>query len=168
VADIFAIGGLAPDYYFRVIEALWSWASDSKSSALKAVWLDIFARIAGAKHRSPGQAAQPALLWIYSEYLSYRGIICGLMRMALNIYAPRQAALAALRGWLCAADDRPEIYPTLERFARDLLAESNAAEQERLRYWLARWNRDPKQPCESAGRIGAAVGNGLQAKEAQA
>ncbi|MEO7908029.1 MAG: hypothetical protein ABIV47_00130 [Roseiflexaceae bacterium] len=154
IVDIFAIGKQAPTYYFRVLEALDIWVSDSSSSGLQVIWLNIFMQLAQhAKHPLPTRAAQPTLLWIYTENSAYQATIRRLIRMALNTQVPRCEALKALHGWLCAADGQPEIYPTLEQFIRDLINEATAIEQDRLRYWFARWSRDLKRPCQSAARL---------------
>ena len=86
---------------------------------------------------------------------SYRSILAGLLRSALNRGDLGQAAINALHMWTECADKDVDLENTLAKLLQDVIRLSKTPERDaaKLQMYLSRWRDHYKKPIAAAGRI---------------
>jgi hypothetical protein len=159
VINLFQAGHLASEYYFKVIDALLTWAEDSKAKLVVLTSLYIFLQIAledKIEAGAPG-TAMPTLLWLAQENDLYRYRLNALWCQSLNNKIVRESALETLRQWILLADNDAQTYSSLKAMITNIVSQGTDHEEERLRHYLNRWANNPRQKSKAADKILSAL-----------
>lgn len=158
-ANLFEAGKFAPDYHLKVLDALDTWTSDSKDNLVTLSGLLIFLQLAvkAKVDAEPEGETWPTLLWLAREDEVYQERVITLWRRSLNTKAVRKRALDVLKECLLTIDDDTRLYSTLEEIITLIATQGTEREENRLRFYLDRWASHPREECQSAAKVLAAL-----------
>lgn len=149
--------------YEQALEGLAAWVeTDAKERTSEQAGLPLFLVLTAIRFPlgdGTGDSDEwpPAMLYIVGTQpdSSYRRLLAGLWRRALNHHELGQVAINALKQWTKCANENDWLEKTLTALLKDLLALPDFSERERgrLSMHLTRWYNLPKSPLNVAGRL---------------